>query len=231
MSTNEQLAQALRELANKFSEGWHDGLRIDASDIVLLSDAAGALAANEEGAATSSDVDDAEYRLTDAIWVYGEACIHGDASDIANKTERVECLIGELIAVAVANAAPANWRTFLEYNVIPRLEQARASAFERGDKLADAFLATKEEAAAMLKAASLGKAAPDALQAATAARIQAQMEVANLKERLARARINLMTELRERGWTPPGAAPAATVPIWQQMGAESPEQCEQEWSK
>ena len=47
MSTNDKLAHALRELANKFSEGWHDGLMIDASDIVLLSDAADALAAHE----------------------------------------------------------------------------------------------------------------------------------------------------------------------------------------
>ena len=75
-------------------------------DCVVEADLIHALEANEEEAATSSDVDDAEYRLTDAIWVYGEACIHGDSSDIANKTERVECLIGELIAVAVANAAP-----------------------------------------------------------------------------------------------------------------------------
>lgn len=39
-----KLAQDLRALADRFSEGWHDGIKIDASDIVLLSDAAEALA-------------------------------------------------------------------------------------------------------------------------------------------------------------------------------------------
>ena len=33
-------AQALRELADRFSEGWHDGIKIDASDIMLLAMAA-----------------------------------------------------------------------------------------------------------------------------------------------------------------------------------------------
>ena len=39
-----KLAQDLRALADRFSEGWHDGIKLDASDIVLLSDAAEALA-------------------------------------------------------------------------------------------------------------------------------------------------------------------------------------------
>jgi hypothetical protein len=39
-----KLALELRQLADKFSEGWHDGIKIDASDIVLLADAAEALA-------------------------------------------------------------------------------------------------------------------------------------------------------------------------------------------
>lgn len=39
-----KLAQELRALADRFSEGWHEGIKIDASDIVLLSDAAEALA-------------------------------------------------------------------------------------------------------------------------------------------------------------------------------------------
>jgi hypothetical protein len=34
------LALGLRELADRFSEGWHDGIKIDASDIMLLSQAA-----------------------------------------------------------------------------------------------------------------------------------------------------------------------------------------------
>jgi hypothetical protein len=36
-------AQALRELADRFSEGWHDGIKIDASDIMLLAMAASAI--------------------------------------------------------------------------------------------------------------------------------------------------------------------------------------------
>ena len=38
-----RLAQDLRGLADKFSEGWHDGIKIDSSDIMLLAMAASAL--------------------------------------------------------------------------------------------------------------------------------------------------------------------------------------------
>ena len=40
----EALKLALEELADRFSEGWHEGIKIDASDIMLLSEAAQALA-------------------------------------------------------------------------------------------------------------------------------------------------------------------------------------------
>ena len=40
----EALKMALEELADRFSEGWHEGIKIDASDIMLLSEAAQALA-------------------------------------------------------------------------------------------------------------------------------------------------------------------------------------------
>jgi hypothetical protein len=40
----EALKLALEELAVRFSEGWHEGIKIDASDIMLLSEAAQALA-------------------------------------------------------------------------------------------------------------------------------------------------------------------------------------------
>lgn len=33
-------AKTLRQLADKFSEGWHDGIEIDASDVMALSEAA-----------------------------------------------------------------------------------------------------------------------------------------------------------------------------------------------
>lgn len=39
-----EMAQELRALADRFSEGWHDGIKIDALDIELLADAAEALA-------------------------------------------------------------------------------------------------------------------------------------------------------------------------------------------
>ncbi len=42
------LSKRLRDLADKFSEGWHDGIKIDASDIELLADAAAALAEQSE---------------------------------------------------------------------------------------------------------------------------------------------------------------------------------------
>jgi hypothetical protein len=38
-----QQALELRCLADKFSEGWHDGIKIDASDIILLAEVADAL--------------------------------------------------------------------------------------------------------------------------------------------------------------------------------------------
>ena len=43
-----KLAKDLRSLADRFSEGWHDGIKIDASDILLLSDAAEALAEQDD---------------------------------------------------------------------------------------------------------------------------------------------------------------------------------------
>jgi len=42
------MAKELEELAGKFSEGWHEGIKIDASDIMLLSQAAEALAQPEQ---------------------------------------------------------------------------------------------------------------------------------------------------------------------------------------
>ena len=40
----EAMKLALEALAVKFSKGWHEGIKIDASDIMLLNDAAQALA-------------------------------------------------------------------------------------------------------------------------------------------------------------------------------------------
>ena len=46
--TQEALKLELEELANRFSEGWHKGIKIDASDIMLLSEAAEALSQRTE---------------------------------------------------------------------------------------------------------------------------------------------------------------------------------------
>ena len=40
----EELNLELERLADRFSEGWHEGIKIDASDIILLNEAAQALA-------------------------------------------------------------------------------------------------------------------------------------------------------------------------------------------
>lgn len=40
-----EMVRDLLALAERFSEGWHDGIKIDALDIELLADAARALAA------------------------------------------------------------------------------------------------------------------------------------------------------------------------------------------
>ena len=44
MMRKEAMRLALEALAVRFSEGWHEGIKIDASDIMLLNDAAQALA-------------------------------------------------------------------------------------------------------------------------------------------------------------------------------------------
>jgi hypothetical protein len=48
MTDKEAMAKELEELAKRFSEGWHEGIKIDASDIMLLSQAAEALAQPEQ---------------------------------------------------------------------------------------------------------------------------------------------------------------------------------------
>ena len=48
MTDKEAMAKELEELAGKFSEGWHEGIKIDASDIMLLSQAAEVLAQPEQ---------------------------------------------------------------------------------------------------------------------------------------------------------------------------------------
>ena len=46
--TQEELKMELEELAVRFSKGWHEGIKIDASDIMLLNEAAQALAQPEQ---------------------------------------------------------------------------------------------------------------------------------------------------------------------------------------
>ena len=46
--TDKEIELALEELAVRFSEGWHEGIKIDASDIMLLNEAAQALAQPEQ---------------------------------------------------------------------------------------------------------------------------------------------------------------------------------------
>jgi len=46
--TQEEIKIELEELAVRFSEGWHEGIKIDASDIMLLNMAAQALAQTQE---------------------------------------------------------------------------------------------------------------------------------------------------------------------------------------
>ena len=46
--TQKTLKLALEALAVRFSEGWHEGIKIDASDIMLLNEAAQALAQPEQ---------------------------------------------------------------------------------------------------------------------------------------------------------------------------------------
>ena len=46
--TKDELIKELGKLAIRFSEGWHEGIKIDASDIMLLNEAAQALAQPEQ---------------------------------------------------------------------------------------------------------------------------------------------------------------------------------------
>ena len=53
--SKEAMKLALEALAVKFSEGWHEGIKIDASDIMLLNDAAQALAEQPARCAPAED--------------------------------------------------------------------------------------------------------------------------------------------------------------------------------
>jgi len=48
MTDKETMAKDLEELAGRFSKGWHEGIKIDASDIMLLNKAAEVLAQPEQ---------------------------------------------------------------------------------------------------------------------------------------------------------------------------------------
>ena len=69
-----RLALELRQLAEKFSEGWHDGIKIDASDVMLLLDAANALEQQAEPAAIPGAIPLAEVLARSAsMWERAEA--------------------------------------------------------------------------------------------------------------------------------------------------------------
>jgi hypothetical protein len=53
----EELKLELKNLADRFSEGWHEGIKIDASDIMLLNEAAQALAQRTWVGLTKEDKD------------------------------------------------------------------------------------------------------------------------------------------------------------------------------
>lgn len=48
MTDKQEMSKELEELAIRFFEGWHEGIKIDASDIMLLSNAADTLAQPEQ---------------------------------------------------------------------------------------------------------------------------------------------------------------------------------------
>jgi len=56
MTDKKAMAKELEELAGRFSEGWHEGIKIDASDIMLLSQAAEVLAQPEQEPVAVVDV-------------------------------------------------------------------------------------------------------------------------------------------------------------------------------
>lgn len=107
MSTQDKLPQALRELADKFSVGWHDGIKIDATDIVTLTDAAEILATHEagnapqqaQGAPTCLDIAD----LQDRLVAVSQAV--ADQDDRAAQAMLSETL--KLLAAPQAAPAPA----------------------------------------------------------------------------------------------------------------------------
>jgi hypothetical protein len=72
--TQEALKLALEALAVRFSEGWHEGIKIDASDIMLLSEAAQALAQEQEPVAwrTFDGEGQYEYRAYEENETYAE---------------------------------------------------------------------------------------------------------------------------------------------------------------
>jgi hypothetical protein len=76
--TIEAIEQALelRALADKFSEGWHDGIKIDASDIMLLTQVANAIedAEKQEPVALMVVNGEISYKSTDDDQSFGMWC-------------------------------------------------------------------------------------------------------------------------------------------------------------
>jgi hypothetical protein len=69
----EELKLELKNLADRFSEGWHEGIKIDASDIMLLSEAAQALAQRTWVGLTDDEHCDIWYKESLDWMEYGKA--------------------------------------------------------------------------------------------------------------------------------------------------------------
>jgi hypothetical protein len=67
------LSKRLRDLADKFSAGWHDGIKIDASDIKLLADAASALSGQSAPVAWRKPMLPTDYDYDGNDWRFSES--------------------------------------------------------------------------------------------------------------------------------------------------------------
>lgn len=94
MTDKEAMAKELEELAGRFSEGWHEGIKIDASDIMLLSQAAEALAQPEQEPVAH-------------LW----ECLGRWSAYLVNNGTQAECAPPSWLVEAVKNATTPPQRT------------------------------------------------------------------------------------------------------------------------
>ena len=97
--TQEELKIELEELAVRFSEGWHEGIKIDASDIMLLNMAAQALAQSEQEPVA---IDQATMELAESVGLIGPTSRTHDLHQAIQRFHDLICVNATVKAAQMA---------------------------------------------------------------------------------------------------------------------------------